>query len=276
MSTGESFHSKHAAHYDRGASGATLSIAKIIVRDLPLPITDDSNILDSACGTGLVTAVIKSKYPTARILGSDIAPGMISIYEARAKENNWPSVSSAVLDVRDLKTLEDDTFSHVITNFGIMAPTFQDKEAPLKVARETWRVLKSGGVSIISTWAERNFDKAFEATALTIRPNEQPYSWDIGGDYCRGFYLMKQLEEAGFGSLVEVKSAKGKVEANSLDELVENMMFFKDMFFKGYDDEELARVPDILKEKVKALEKFKQTEDGVEIEMVAWIGVGWK
>lgn len=78
---------------------------------------------------------------------------MVDIFAARAKENNWPNVSSEILDVRDLKTLEDNTFSHVITNFGIMAPVFEDVDAPLKAVRETYRVLKSGGVSVITTWS---------------------------------------------------------------------------------------------------------------------------
>lgn len=87
---------------------------------------------------------------------------------------------------------------------------------------------------------------------------------------------MRLLEEAGFGNRVEVRSVKGKIEAKTLDEMAENMMFFKDMMFKGYTDEEVARLPGVLKEKLAGLEKFKQTENGVEIEMTAWIGVGWK
>lgn len=39
---------------------------------------------------------------------------------------------------------------------------------------------------------------------------------------------MKQLEEAGFGNKVQVKSVGGRIEAASLDQLVSNMMLFKD------------------------------------------------
>lgn len=39
---------------------------------------------------------------------------------------------------------------------------------------------------------------------------------------------MKHLEEAGFGNKVQVKSAVGRIEAPSLEELVSNMMLFKD------------------------------------------------
>jgi len=60
-----------------------------------------------------------------------------------------------VLDVRDLKTLEDGTFSHVITNFGIGSDV-TDAGGPLRAVRavrEMYRVLKEGGVAVVTTWA---------------------------------------------------------------------------------------------------------------------------
>ena len=87
---------------------------------------------------------------------------------------------------------------------------------------------------------------------------------------------MKQLEDAGFGNRVTVKRVEGLMEARSLDGLVENLMGVKDMFYKGYSEEEVARLPDVLKEEVKKLEAFEENEGGVGIKMVAWAGFAWK
>ena len=77
---------------------------------------------------------------------------MISSYDARAAKHGWENVTSEVLDVRDLKTIGDETFSHVVTNFGF-ATDVEDLEGPGKAAREMYSKLKKGGVAITTTWA---------------------------------------------------------------------------------------------------------------------------
>jgi hypothetical protein len=123
---------------------------------------------------------------------------------------------------------------------------------------------------------ERNFPAAMEATASTVRPDEKPYTWDVPGDWSRGSWLMRQLEDAGFGHAVQVKSVDTKIQASSLEELVDNMLLFKDMFYKGYTDGEVARLPGILKEEVRKLPDFVEGEGFAAINMVAWIGIAWK
>lgn len=68
----------------------------------------------------------------------------------------------------------------------------------------------------------------------------------------------------------------GRAEAGSLEELVSNMMLFKDMFFKGYNDQELASVSTFLGEELRNLESFEETEGHAEIKMKAWVGTAWK
>ena len=148
----QGFHSLHANVYDRMASGATISVGKIAVDTLPLPITKDSYILDNSCGTGLVSAYVKSQFPFAKIKGADIAPGVIETYKARIADGKWEGVDAEVLDCRDLKTLKDNTFTHVITNFGF-APNADDPTAQQRAVKEMYRVLKPGGVAVVTTWA---------------------------------------------------------------------------------------------------------------------------
>lgn len=128
---------------------------------------------------------------------------------------------------------------------------------------------------------DRNFDTALENTARVIRPNEEPYSWKASRD--TGAWLMQHLEEAGFAPKtdgpdlgVEVRTVTGTIGAGSLDELVTNMMMFKDMFLKGYSEKEITRAEVVLKEELKKLETYRETEKGVEVGTVAWIGIGRK
>lgn len=87
---------------------------------------------------------------------------------------------------------------------------------------------------------------------------------------------MKQLEDAGFGHSVQVKSVDTRIEAASVDELVANMLLFKDMFYKGYKDDEVARLPGILTEEVRKLPHFEESDGSARVNMVAWVGMAWK
>lgn len=80
------FHSTHSKNYDKMASNSTLSIAKLALTDhlfTSFLITPSSYILDNACGTGIITSLIQSQHPDARILGTDLAPGMIETFRVR-------------------------------------------------------------------------------------------------------------------------------------------------------------------------------------------------
>ncbi|PMD59108.1 S-adenosyl-L-methionine-dependent methyltransferase [Hyaloscypha bicolor E] len=260
------------------AGNSTLSIAKLALTDhlfTSFPITPSSYILDNACGTGIVTSLIKSQHPDVRILGTDLAPGMIETFRAKARKEGWENVETKVVDSRELEGVEDGVFSHVVTNFGL-TPGTEDTSGPQKIAKEIWRVLGDGGVAVVTTWAQRNFAGPLEAAALRIRPTEKPYSWDVPEEWARGSWLMKRLEDAGFGNRVTVKRVEGRMEAGSLEKLVDNLMGVKDMFYKGYSEEELARLTGVLKEEVKELEAYDEREGSVGVEMVAWVGFAWK
>jgi hypothetical protein len=110
-----------------------------------------------------------------------------------------------------------------------------------------------------------------------MRPNEEPQGWKIPDDWFRGSWLLRQLEDAGFGHRVEVRSVPTHVDAADLDELVENFLFLKEMYFKGYSEVEIAKVKGLLKEEVRKLKAFEELEGGgVKVGMVAWVGFAWK
>jgi hypothetical protein len=87
---------------------------------------------------------------------------------------------------------------------------------------------------------------------------------------------MKRLEDAGFGKCAPVKRVEGRMEAGSLEGLVDNLMGVKDMFYKGYSEEEVAKLTGVLKEEAKELKAYDEREGSVGIEMAAWVGFAWK
>lgn len=87
---------------------------------------------------------------------------MIDIVKWKVDELKWENVETDVLDVRDLKTLEENSFTHVLTNFGF-SPTPDDPSGPGKAAREMWRVCKPGGMAAVTTWSGESLLSCFEA-----------------------------------------------------------------------------------------------------------------
>jgi hypothetical protein len=118
---------------------------------------------------------------------------------------------------------------------------------------------------------------AFYNAARAVRPNETPDSFmALPPKLLRASWFIQQLEEGGFGNNVEVKPCVTYTIAANLDEMTENMMLAKGMFFSEFTSEEIEKVKPILKEELQNLRTFEGFEGGVRIGMKAWIGVGRK
>ncbi len=48
------------------------------------------------------------------------------------------------------------------------------------------------------------------------------------------------------------------------------------MFFKGYTEDEVARLPEVISAEIQKLATYEETEVDVGIKMVAWVGYAWK
>jgi len=123
---------------------------------------------------------------------------------------------------------------------------------------------------------ERNFPDALAATARHLRPTEKPFSWSAPGEWSQAPWLAEQFKSAGFGDNVEVKTVEGRMEAGSIDEMVENMLFLRDIFYKGFSEDEIEKAAVILKEEIQKLEAFETTERDVGIKMLAHIAYATK
>jgi hypothetical protein len=118
---------------------------------------------------------------------------------------------------------------------------------------------------------------AFYNTAREVRPNETPDSFmALTPEILRASWLIQQLEEGGFGNNVEIKPCVTYTIATSLDEMTENMMLARQMFFSKFTAEEIEMAKHRLKEELQRLRTFEKFEGGVRIGMKAWIGIGRK
>ncbi|KAG4440101.1 hypothetical protein IFR05_004398 [Cadophora sp. M221] len=265
----------YSSMYERMSGNCTRLIATVMVSSSSPPITHASYILDNACGPGIVSEQIKLQHPDARILATDLSPAMIEEVTKRISTEHWSNMDTDTLDVRDLSSLKENTFTHVFTNLGLPVPG--DTNSSSQITSEIFRVLKPGGVASVSTWADRVWLTAFYKAGLAIRPNEEPQTlMALEPEVLRASWLATQLEAGGFGNNIEVKPCVTCTMASSLEELVDNMMLAKQMFFSGYSEEELVRVKIIFKEEVQKLRTFEVFDGGVRIGMKAWIGRGWK
>ncbi|KAH9842260.1 putative serine esterase (DUF676) [Teratosphaeria destructans] len=100
-------------------------------------------VLDVGTGAGAIVMAVKDKAPEARILATDISPGMIKEVEALG----IPDVVTGHYDAVTLSGLPDDKFSHGLTAFTINYTT--DPEA---CVHSLFRVIKPGGYVGIAIW----------------------------------------------------------------------------------------------------------------------------
>jgi malonyl-CoA O-methyltransferase len=150
-------------HFSRGARNYDVHahLHRRIIDDLLgfLPNSKPQNVADLGCGTGLLTEEIRKKYPRARIMGVDLAPGMIEA--ARAKDCATELVEA---DVESLPFAEGE-FDLLVSSSSFQ---WMDME---KVIKEARRVLKPGGQLIFSTFGEGTLA---ELKALGFRIHQLP------------------------------------------------------------------------------------------------------
>ena len=102
-----------------------------------------NDILEIACGTGRVTNHLVKSVEHDTITASDLNPDMINVAreKVRGKSIRWMQADAMALP------FTDSSFDLVILQFGLMF--FPDKQKGLN---EMYRVLKSGGQMVFTTW----------------------------------------------------------------------------------------------------------------------------
>ena len=136
------FFSSNGTTYDEMANLSTLGLdtwwKKLILNKVP---QGSKQILDQACGTGILTFKIARKFPACRVIGVDLQDEYISIARKKAKDlrqTNIVFVSGRAEDV-----ILDGDFDCITSSY---LAKYADLDRLIKNARG---MLREGGVVII-------------------------------------------------------------------------------------------------------------------------------
>ena len=118
-----------------------------------------ARILETAAGTGIVTAALHDAFPEAEIVATDLNQAMLDVAAGRIGSDQ---VTFAAADAQHLP-FSDSGFDLVVCQFGVMF--YPDKVAANTEAR---RVLRPGGHYILVIWdsIDRNLATKVAGTAV--------------------------------------------------------------------------------------------------------------
>ena len=168
--------------------------ADIVERVVPLAPSD---VLEIACGTGIVTKRLAEKLPsTSRITATDLNEAMLAI--ARQKLGDNTQVDFAVADACALP-MNDGDFDAIICQFGVMF--FPDKA---KAFAEFARVLRPDGHLLFNVWDSLAYNDGPRTADAAVRecfPIDSPSFYDTPFGFHDRPHIVGMLEQAGFGSV---------------------------------------------------------------------------
>ncbi len=138
----------HAArHYDAWAVAQT-EIATGLARRLPAgaPI---ALMVDLGCGSGVLSALLLDRYPNARMVGVDLAEGMVEACKVR-----WANLSRACFRVGDVEDIRHIECEPDLVASSCVAHWFSD---PAQTLRMWGDALKPGGILACAFVIEGSF-----------------------------------------------------------------------------------------------------------------------
>jgi len=152
------------------------------------------NVLDVACGTGLVTfPAADAVAPGGRVVATDLSAGMIGRARTVAQERGPRNVSFARMNAEALD-LPDGTFDVALCSLGLMyVPD------PERALREMHRVLAPGGRAVAVVWGARTkcgWAEVFPIVDRRVQSDVCPLFFRLGA----GGALDAAFRAAGFAS----------------------------------------------------------------------------
>ena len=128
-----------ANSYERWANPQRLTARRLA--DLLSRQGNVNSILDVGCGTGFLTQLLFEHYPDIRILGIDVAPGMVEICRER-----WAHVRSVSFHVADAERFDPkQSFDLIASSF-----CFQWFNARMQSVCRLARMLNPGGMFAVA------------------------------------------------------------------------------------------------------------------------------
>ena len=220
-------------------------------------------ILETACGTGVVTALLARQFPDAEIVATDLNQPMLDIAATRVSS---PNVTVRQADALELP-FDDDSFDLVVCQFGIMF--YPDK---VRGNAEAARVLRDGGHYLLGIWdrIERNTLSHLANQAMRqLFPDNPPQFMTRGPfSYYEPEWIERDLEEAGFAT-IDIETVEAVSRSGSGEDAARGLVYGSPMGIEleDYGPGALDRVFGILSQSARQHEGT----DGFAAPMVAHI-----
>lgn len=190
-----------AAHTYDAAAGLQRDVFQLMCEHFALPDVADA-ILDVGCGTAKITESIGRRYPNAKIVGLDIAEGML-----RFAQRHHANITFVCADAEVLP-FADGQFDLIVSNFAVQWCTdFYELFAEIR------RCLAPGGRFVFSIPAENTL----------IELKESWYKVDPGFTHVNQFPALEYVRSAAQAadcSRVELEQSMCIVKYDSLRELM--------------------------------------------------------
>jgi ubiquinone/menaquinone biosynthesis C-methylase UbiE len=115
-------------------------------------------VLDVACGTGVLARTIADRVGSAGVVGVDVNEGMLAVAKQKAPEIEWRHGRAEALPFASA------SFDVVVSQFGLMF--FEDRRAALE---EMLRVLRPGGRLAVAVWDSLDNTPGYAAVAELLQ-----------------------------------------------------------------------------------------------------------
>lgn len=179
-----------------------LSPAHVGLLQMAPPLAGQA-VIDSACGTGLVTlAAALAVGAQGRVVGTDISGLMIDAARRQASEAGLRHVHFERMDAESLD-LPDADFDLAYCALGLMY-----MPDPAAAMRELHRVLRRGGRVAVAVWGERSrcgWSGVFPIVDAEVSSDVCPLFFQLGNEGA----LAQLCTEAGFVDACEVRIQVG-------------------------------------------------------------------
>lgn len=173
-----------------------------------LQVEENASVLELACGTGILTRVLRTHLPsTVKLIATDLNEPMFR--HAADKFGEGEAVQWLQADACSLP-FADRMFDAVVCQFGIMF--VPDKAL---AAREARRVLKPGGLFLFNVWdalEHNDVGRIAQETITSYFDKDPPTFYQVPFGYHDQDEIKRVLESAGFRDVrIEVVSKMAEV-----------------------------------------------------------------
>ncbi len=147
-------------------------------------------VVDLACGTGRISALLSENLPQARIVGVDVAESMLNVARKRV-----PGVDFRCADVRGLSTVVADGSVELMTAFRFFPNA--DPQLRSDAARAATRALRPGGFLLLNN--HRNFWSSSYVARRTLKNSPAPgaLNRDVVGPFLQSQFRLVTRKSLG-------------------------------------------------------------------------------